>query len=68
MKLKKEENQVWMPQSYLEGRTQQTWEEEGRRDLGGREEGEKKKGGQDQVWEETGEMYIERVRKLYRGV
>ena len=27
------------------------------RDVGGRGDGERKKGSQDQVWEETGEMY-----------
>jgi hypothetical protein len=43
-------------------------EVEGRRDLGRRDEGEGKKKGQDQVSEETGEMYRERVRKLNRGM
>ena len=43
--------------SYLEWGTKQSWEVEGSSDSGGRDKGKGEKGGQDQVWEETNEMY-----------
>ena len=46
-----------MLQSYLEWETKQSWEVEGSSDPGGRKKGKGEKGGQDQVWEETNEMY-----------
>ena len=46
-----------MLQSYLEWGTKQSREGEGSSDFGGREKGKGEKGGQDQVWEETNEMY-----------
>ena len=46
-----------MLQSYLEWETKQSWEVEGSSDPGGRKKGKREKGGQDQVWEETNEMY-----------
>ena len=46
-----------MLQSYLEWETKQSREGEGSSDFGGREKGKGERGRQDQVWEETNEMY-----------
>jgi hypothetical protein len=60
MKFKKNKDQMWMFQSFLEGGTKYSQEVEGGRNLGGTEEGVGEKEGQDRVWEE-------RTGMIYRG-